>query len=150
MLFQIEKLSDIRDEVQPLLEIHWELIALNQDKIKLNPDWDTAEELCNQGRLKIFTARHKGKLVGYFALVVGTSLHYVDHKFATCDVIFVHPDYRKGMTGYKLIKTAEDYLKIAGVSLININTKVHTPFDRLMEKMGYNLIERLYSKYIGD
>lgn len=150
MLFQLEKLSDIRKEVQPLLELHWEQIALNQDKIKLNPDWRTAEQLCNNGALKIFTARHEGKLVGYFALVVSTSLHYADHKFATCDVIFVHPDYRKGMTGYKLIKTAENYLKSAGVSLININTKVHTPFDSLMEKMGYNLIERLYSKYIGD
>jgi hypothetical protein len=54
------------------------------------------------------------------------------------------------MTGYKLIKSAETYLQKSGVSLININTKVHTPFDKLMVKMGYNLIERLYSKYIGD
>ena len=150
MLFQIEKVQDIKDEVQPLLEMHWEQIALNRDKIKLNPDWDEAQKLCETGRLKIFTSRKDGKLVGYFAVIVGTSLHYKDHKFANCDVIYVHPDHRTGMTGYKLIKNAESYLKKSGVSVININTKVHTPFDKLMVKMGYNLIERLYSKYIGD
>lgn len=150
MFFQIEKVRDVRKEVQPLLEMHWEQIALNKDKIKLNPDWEQAEKLCDEGRLKIFTARKDGNLVGYFAVIVGTSLHYKDHKFANCDVIYVHPEHRTGMTGYKLIKVAEDYLKKSGVSLININTKVHTPFDKLMVKMGYNLIERLYSKYIGE
>jgi hypothetical protein len=53
------------------------------------------------------------------------------------------------MTGFKLIKYAESRLKEMGVSVIHINTKVHAPFDSLMDRMGYNLIERLYSKYIG-
>ena len=64
-------------------------------------------------------------------------------------MIYVRPDKRAGMTGFKLIKYAESRLKEMGVSVININTKVHAPFDSLMDRMGYNLIERLYSKYIG-
>jgi len=36
------------------------------------------------------------------------------------------------------------------VSVLNINTKTHKPFDSLMEYLGFNLIERVYSKYIGD
>ena len=41
MKYQIEKVRDCRKEVQPLIEKHWEEIALNQDVIKLNPDWET-------------------------------------------------------------------------------------------------------------
>ena len=64
------------------------------------------------------------------------------------DVVFVLPEYREGMTGYKLIKYAEDYCRENNVSLLNINTKVHLPFDSLMLGMNFELIERIYSKYL--
>ena len=54
-----------------------------------------------------------------------------------------------GATGYKLIKFAEDYCRDIGVSLMMINTKVHIPFDKLMIGMGFDLIERVYSKFLG-
>ena len=37
-----------------------------------------------------------------------------------------------------------------GVSLLNINTKVHIPFDSLLNRMGFDLIERIYSKCFKD
>ncbi len=150
MQFSIEKVADFKHEIQPLLEMHWEQIALNKDKIKLNPDWDNYITLNENGLLVAYIARDEGKLIGYFIVVVSPSMHYKDHKFAVCDIIFVNPKYRKGMTGYKLIKYAEDNLKEMGVSCIHINTKIHAPFDKLLEKMQYNCIERLYSKYIGN
>ena len=149
MEFTIEKVADFKDEIQPLLEMHWEQIALNKDKIKLNPAWDQYITLNENGVLFAYIARDKGILVGYFIVIVMDSLHYVDHKFATCDIIFVHPDHRKGMVGYKLIRFAEEHLKKLGVSCIHINTKIHAPFDKLLEKMQYNCIERIFSKYIG-
>lgn len=39
MDFALESLSKVRREIEPLLEEHWKEIALNKDKIKLNPDW---------------------------------------------------------------------------------------------------------------
>lgn len=150
MKFSIEKLLSVKEEIKPLIKLHWEQVALNKDKIKLNPDWDEYERLCANGNLKIFTARDDGELVGYYILVVSRSAHYKDHLFANSDIIFVKPDSRQGMTGYKLIKYAEDYLKRYGVSLILANTKIHIPFDQLLERMDYTCIERLYSKYIGE
>ena len=82
-------------------------------------------------------------------MVLRTNIHYKDHLFANNDVIYGRPDKRAGMTGLKLIQYAESRIKEMGVSVIHINTKVHAPFDSLMDRMGYNLIERLYSKYIG-
>jgi GNAT superfamily N-acetyltransferase len=70
--------------------------------------------------------------------------------FAVNDILYLKKEYRKGRTGIKLIKFAEEYLRDDGVSVLNINTKVHKPFDVLMKHMGFGLIERVYSKYIGD
>lgn len=150
MNYQQEFLIQVKDDIRPLLEEHWQEIALNKDKIKLNPDWAAYETLEDDNRLRIFTAREGDLLVGYFVTVLGFNIHYKDHLFATNDVIFLHPNYRKGRTGIKLIQFAEQCLKEDGVSVLSINTKVHKPFDKLMEFLGFGLIERVYSKYIGE
>ena len=148
--YQQEFLDTCLSDMDHLLKMHWEQIALNKEKIKLNPDFDAYKELEAQGKLKIFTVRHDKELVGYFVVLVGYNIHYKDHLFAQNDVIYVHPDYRKGSTGANLISFAEKCLKEDNVSVLSINTKVHKPFDPLMERLGFNLIERVYSKYLGD
>tara|TARA_R110000851_G_scaffold226913_2_gene379746 strand:- start:1156 stop:1623 length:468 start_codon:yes stop_codon:yes gene_type:complete len=148
--YQQEFLATVEDEVEPLLNSHWEEIALNKDKIKLNPDWEAYEALEHQGKLKIFTARDDGQLVGYFVVIVGTNLHYKDHLFASNDIIYLSPNHRKGFTGIKLVKFAEKCLKDDGVSVLTINTKVHQPFDKLMDFLKFRKIERVYSKYLGE
>lgn len=148
--YQQEFLATARPDAQKLLEAHWEEIALNKGKIALNPDWEAYEALESSGKLKIFTARNDDRLIGYFVVIVGVNLHYKDHVFAVNDILYLDKEHRKGRTGLKLIKFAEKCLKEDGVSVLSINTKVHKPFDSLMEYMGFNLIERVYSKYIGD
>lgn len=148
--FQKEKIDGLQEELTPLLQSHWEQIALNKDKIKLNPAWDEYIQLNELGLIHFYTVRDQGELVGYFCLTVSKSLHYKDHIFAACDIIYVKQDNRAGMTGHKLIKFAEDDLKKLGVSLIAINTKIHAPFDNLLNRMNYVQTERLYTKYIGD
>jgi len=148
--YQQEFLDTCEKDCQELIRLHWEEIAVNKDKIKLNPDWDAYHTLENSDKLRIFTARVKEELVGYFVVITGSNLHYKDHVFAVNDILYLKKEYRKGRTGIKLIKFAEEYLRDDGVSVLNINTKVHKPFDVLMKHMGFGLIERVYSKYIGD
>ena len=151
MRYQQEFLDQVKDDALYLLDLHYNEIALNQDKIKLNPDWDVYKELEQEGKLKIFTARDNDTLVGYFVVVVGVNMHYKDHTFACNDIIYLHKDYRKGFAGIKLIKFAKKCLTEDGVSVLAINTKVHQPFDRVLERLGFNLIERVYSSYLqGD
>lgn len=149
MKYQQERLDSVQEECQPLINKHWEEIAINQDNIKLNPDWDTYYKLESLGMIKIYTARVDGKLVGYFTIVVTKGLHYVDHLFGATDMIYISPEYRKGRAGYGLIKFAEQELKKSGVSVLVINTKDHAPFDKLLQSMDYSLAERLYQKFIG-
>lgn len=148
--YQQEFLASVYIEIQELIKEHWQEIAVNKSKIKLNPDWDAYEELEKNNRLKIFTAREDGKLVGYFVVITGVNIHYKDHMFAQNDVLYLSKEHRKGFTGIKLIKFAERCLKEDGISVLNINTKAHKPFDKLLDYMRYNMVERVYQKYIGD
>lgn len=146
--YQQEFLVTVENDIKPLLERHWEEIAVNKDVIKLNPDWDAYAELEWNGNLKIFTARDDGKLIGYFVVIVRKHIHYKDHLFAANDILFVAPEFRKGTTGTKLIKFAEKCLKEDGVSVLVVNTKRHKPFDKLLDWLGFNHVENVYSKLL--
>lgn len=149
--YQQEFLSQVQSEIEPLINLHWKEIALNQDNIKLNPDWEAYANLEAEGKLQIFTAREGDLLVGYFVVTLGYNIHYKDHLCASNDVIYMHKDYRKGFAGIRLIKFAEKVLREDGVSTLTINTKVHQPFDKVLERLKFKPIERVYSKYLkGD
>lgn len=144
--FQIETVEAVEEEIKELIAAHWEEIALNKDVIKLNPDWDAYRKLEAEGYMAIYTCREDGVLIGYFVVMATNNLHYKDHIFATNDIIYLKPEYRHQKVGMQLIQFAEDDLRKRGVSVLCINTKVHQPFDKLMEHMGFNLIERVYAK----
>ena len=60
MNYQQEFLDQVENDILVLIDLHYEEIALNQDKIKLNPDWEVYRALEDQGKLKVFTARSRG------------------------------------------------------------------------------------------
>ena len=148
IIYQQESLVTVKADIIPLLEKHWEEVAINKEKIKLNPDWDAYANLEDAGVLKIFTARNEDKLIGYFVVFVKSHIHYKDHLFCYNDVIFVDEEYRKGFTSPRLIKFAEKCLKADGVEVMIVNTKTHKPFDSLLVWLGYKHIENLYSKVL--
>lgn len=148
MDFALENIANVRREIEPLLEQHYKEIALNKDIIKLNPDWRAYAQLDAINGLRIYTARKDGKLMGYFVVIVSRSLHYKDHLFANNDVIFLTKTARKGLTGVKLVKYAIESLKAEGVTKLHVNTKMHQPFDPIMERLGFEEIETVFSKVL--
>lgn len=146
--YGLDSFVGIQEEIEPLLDDHWEEIALNKDTIKLNPDWKKYALLDAHNMLRVFTARDDGKLIGYFVVIVETALHYSDHVFAHNDIIFLAKEYRRGMTGVKLIKYAEKCLAQEGVKQLFINTKRHQPFDPILERLKFNEVEKVYAKVL--
>ena len=64
------------------------------------------------------------------------------------DSIKLNPDWDAYFAGIRLIKFAEKCLKEDGVSVLTINIKVHKPFDKVLERLKFKHIERVYSKYL--
>ena len=148
--FQEEALTECLEEMKPLFEEHWDEIDIHKDKIKLNPDYDKYLTLDAIGMLHVLTARDDDKIIGYFISFIQSNMHYKDYTFALNDVLFIHPDYRKGSVGYKLFKKAEVSLKELGVEVLMIQSKVKHDFKSIMDKLDFERVEYTYSKYIGE
>lgn len=149
MSIQVETVESVRDDINELIYLHWDEIALNKDKIKLAPDWETYELLDKLGKLSIVTIRENGKLIGYCIEIMNKHMHYKNNIFAMNDIFFIHPDYRKSMKGVRLFKAVEKNLIKHGVDVWVVHIKTHMSAAPLLKRMGFGLIEENYSKYIG-
>lgn len=150
MKFQVEKWSDCKAEMALLWPLHWEEVANDKDKIKLDVWYEAYDEMEKSGQLHIVTARDEEKIVGYHWSVVRPHLHYKSSLTAYTDIYFLHPSYRRGMNGIKLFKFVEKSLKERGVEKMYTASKIKLDKSSIFEFLGWHEAETVYTKYIGD
>jgi GNAT superfamily N-acetyltransferase len=145
--YQRERWSDaLRDEAFPLLQRHWEEVALNKDTVPLDPLWDTYAFLDKQDLLLITTVRKGDTLIGYCSNFISPNLHYRSLKVAENDIFWLAPEHRNSRIGLDLLRAAERTARQAGCNKINMKEKIHVPLGRLFAFLGYREIERVHSK----
>lgn len=156
---QIESFMERLHELKPLLPDHWKELALDQDKVKLDPIYEKYFELENLNQLLFVTVREDSRLLGYFVGIIAPSLHYRDCLTLTMDVFWLHPDLRNGdsldaidsdMICMDLFEKVMKEAKRRGVKRCIFGSKLHRDSARLFEALGMTEIERYFSKWIGD
>jgi GNAT superfamily N-acetyltransferase len=148
--FGVEKYHQVSEDIKDLIKLHYEEIAVNKDVIPLDPDWDRYKQLDDKGLILTVTARDDGKLIGYAIFFVTTHLHYKSTYYANNDLLYLHPDYRKGLIGVRLITLSEKYLKEKGVTKIMWHIKFNKDFSRLLHHLGYVDEDIIVGKIIKD
>jgi hypothetical protein len=143
--YQVEQWLDVLTEMRELFDDHWREVALDHDAIKLEPDYLTYEMMARIGMLHLVTARDSGRIVGYHLSLIHPHLHYKSSLTAFTDVFYLRPDYRTGMTGYKLLKFFVTSVQERKVQKIYMMTKLHRDIGPILERMGFKPIERVYS-----
>ena len=143
--FARESVATVLAEIGPLLQEHWQEIAQYPD-IPLSPDLEQYHfaEAC--GQLRIFTARLKGELIGYAIYLIAPALHYSKSLQAKQDVLYLKPEHRKSFTGMRLITFADESLRKDRVQVVFHHVKAAHNFGPLLERMGYELSELIYSR----
>lgn len=146
--FQLEKVSDVLDEIRRLVEPHWHEVAHYQD-IPLDPDYPAYMAADLRGNLRTFTARVAARLVGYGVFFIG-NLHYRSTKIATQDVVFLLPEHRADGVGAGLLDYCDQELKAEGVALVMHHVKTGRDFSRPFEfwlaHRGYEPIDTVYGR----
>lgn len=146
---QVEDWHPFIDEAKPLLPLHWQELALNKDKVPLDPMWEVYDQRDAAGQIIVVTLRRDGELRGYFIGFVAPGLHYRTCLTLTMDIYWTHPDIRGGTAGIRLFRAVEREARRRGVSRIVQGSKNHRDSSRLFKALGYEPIETYHSKWIG-
>ena len=147
--FQTESLAAMLDELMPLLPLHWQEIALDQDKVPLDPQYWQYLEREKRGEVLLVTMRVDSKLCGYFIGFVAPGLHYKTCITLLMDIFWVHPEQRGHGQGFQLFKAVEEEARRRGVHRMLVGSKLHRDASWLFEKLGYRPIEMYYSTWLG-
>ena len=143
--FQQESPSPFADEAVELFKNHYEEVAERQDVIELDPNIEKYNQLYKAKTLEIHTARDNGKLIGYSLWVVVNHLHYKKSITASSDVLYISPEYRKGMLGYKFIKWTTEEIKKRNPQRILFHMKPFLDYGKIVERLGGHYFEKTYS-----
>lgn len=147
--YAIESFSECLTELQDLLPLHYQELALNQDKVPLSPQYDIYLHREELGELLFVTAREKGILIGYFIGFIANGLHYSTCLTCTMDIFYITPEKRGSNAGWFLFQTVENELKRRKVDRWFVGSKVSLPADWLFEKLNFERVEVYYTKWLG-
>ena len=147
---QIEPFMAGVEELKPLLPLHWEELALNKDKVPLDPQWGEYARRDAAGMILYVTLREAGALKGYFIGFIAPGLHYATCLTLTMDIYWTHPDIRGGTAAVRLFRTVEREAMRRGVHRIFYGSKNHKDSSRLFTALGCEAVETYHSKWIGD
>lgn len=148
-LIQEERFSDVIEEAQPLLERHWEEIALYKDFIPLSPNYARYAEMEASGHICVITARADGALIGYASFIIDSSLHYSTVRWAISDAIWLAPEHRGARIGNAMLDCAEHAVLARGVVVIRVEAKVaHPALAALLKSRGYAEADIVHAKVL--
>ena len=141
-----ELLETLVIDAMPLLEKHWAELASYKD-IPLELDLAQYAKAEEMGILRIYAIRRKSVLIGYAVSILSRHAHYRSSLQAKEDVIYVDPAHRGGLLGFRLVRFCDEQLRLEGVQVVHHHVKLtHPTLGHLLERMGYEAVETLYSK----
>ena len=140
--------SEWIERAAPLLQQHWEEIALNKQLMVLKPDAETYRRLEQQDKLVSVGAFDGDELVGYSVNLLHNHLHYADLVVAMNDVLYLAPEYRQGSAGRRLLDATEKAVRTRGARMLCWHAKPETALNAILPRLGYGVQDVIFSKEI--
>ena len=147
--FCVESLTEKLEELKAHFPQHWEELALNKDKVPLDPQYDEYLRRDSLGQVLFVAGREAGQIVAYFVGFVAPGLHYRTCLTLTMDIFYVLAAYRKGSAGVKLFRTVELEARRRGVQRVFMGSKLHKDSSALFHRLGYEPAEVYHTKWLG-
>lgn len=148
--YQIESLTSGLEEMKSMFVGHYEELALNQDKVPLDPQYDIYMARDARGEVIYSTVREDGQLVGYYVGFIAPGLHYRTCLTCTTDIFYVAPHLRTGFCGIKLFREVQRELKRRGVQRWFMGSKQRADASALFERLKAEKVETYYSLWLGN
>lgn len=146
----VESLEERLDEIRVLLPEHYKELALNQDHVPLDPQYELYVDRERNGALLFMVLRDAGEMIGYFIGFVAPGLHYKTCLTCSMDIFYVRKDKRQGSAGVRLFRAVEAELRRRGVQRWFMGSKLHADASALFKRIGASPVETYYSKWLGE
>lgn len=146
----IESFKEGLPELQQVLPLHYEELALNKEHVPLAPQYDIYFAREDRGELLYVTMRSEGRLIGYFIGFIAPGLHYKTCLTCIMDIFYVVEEFRGLGGGQQLFKFVEQELRRRKVQRWFVGSKLHKDISGMFEKLNFEPAEVTYTKWLGE
>lgn len=136
----------VEDDLEGMMYEHWKEVL---GELPFDPDWETAKQMEKAGVLRTFGLYRDGELIGYSSYELSGHLYFRSTRHAFNSAIYIKPRHR-GFAGVFLTKQCEELLKQLGAKRITYGAPCKSPLNRVLEHMGYEAQERLFTKVLSE
>ena len=143
IVFGIEPLADVWDEMLVNARLHWNETAMAADGEPFAPSFDRYARYGDA--YTVFTVRDDSRLVGHCGMYVVQSMH-TQLPFAVEDTWYLLPEYRKGRNAIRFYQYVEAEMIKRGATKCTMTAAPDNGACRIMEYLGYKLDCYKYSK----
>ena len=150
--FGFEPLETALDDgLLELVNRHYDEIARDKDRVPLAIDLEEYIKMEDDGRVKLFTAREDGVLVGYILFYFFCPERYRTTLYVEDSMYWLGPELRKGWNGLKFLSAAKQALPRPCKLQMRVKLSfANGEVGNLMEKIGLKPIEMVYSEFLED
>lgn len=132
-----------------MLQLYWSNGGeIHGKELPMDPDLDAAMALHSSGRLRIFTARRDGFLIGLNGFNVGTTLYRRNVITAIALILYVLPAERRGSLGYRFLCETDEGLAEMGVKLVQYVPGSTVDISPLLARLGYKRQQGTWEKML--
>lgn len=115
---------------------------------KSSPCMDTYRQMAASGVLHAIGA-FAPELIGLATVLVFGLPHYGGKKIASMESIFVLPEFRRGGTGLKLLRAAEDCAKGNGAAALMVSAPIGSRLEKVMSHSNYRATNCVFTKRLA-
>jgi hypothetical protein len=128
-LYQWEQWSLVLPELAPLFKRYFAELGPTAEGLELDPDWRRYFEYERSDILKVWTARAP-HIIGFVLCLLTRPMHY-DALYCFSDTVYLAPEWRKGLRGYRMVKRLLSALEGMNVKAFRFET--NAAFDPRVE-----------------
>ena len=137
--------GQLLDQIGELAVGHWQELETDFSDRTPEPHREVYDAMAAAGCLIAFSATVDGAVIGYASAFVCRHPHY-DMVLAHHDTLYLHPAYRNGSTGLRLMKAIEQEAFARGAERMMWTAKPGSAFERILQGKGYRAEEIIYCK----
>lgn len=108
-----------------------------------DPDRERYKQLEDMGKLRYFTCRKDGQLIGYALFFISRSIQCKAQVQAVCHMVFIKKEHRG--EGLPFIQWCERQLE-SHVDLIIYTVKPFHDYSPMLKMLGHELLETYYAR----
>lgn len=145
-----ENFTEVVDELDELAELNLKETISRDDIQEAAPAVEAYAMIEKQDNVVTYILREEGVAKGYITFLITPDMSHSTTLYADNILYFVSPDVRGRWLGIKLYKEAEKELRERGVQIVRISSRIKSPINPVLERMGFEEEEIRYNKVLEE